>query len=221
PVPWRRDPPSPRPRLLGDQPVVAAFPALRHRSSDPPRRCPAHVELGLRDPARDRVEHRHPRALARRAHAVGRPRRTPHGRARRPPRGPPRPEPGSGRAGVGAARLLPPPRGRPLRALVAAPVGRGAPRRVVADGGARSQAGEVLSRVVTPEGTRGAGSDWKSGFYRIAREAHLPVTLGYVDRTTMTTGLGPTIELTGDVRADMDVVRAFYADKSGVRPTLR
>ena len=37
----------------------------------------------------------------------------------------------------------------------------------------------------------------------------------------MTTGLGPTIELTGDVRADMDVIRAFYADKSGLRPELR
>jgi hypothetical protein len=37
----------------------------------------------------------------------------------------------------------------------------------------------------------------------------------------MTTGLGPTIELTGDVAADMDVIRAFYADKSGVRPEHR
>jgi hypothetical protein len=37
----------------------------------------------------------------------------------------------------------------------------------------------------------------------------------------MTTGLGPTVDLTGDVRADMDVVRAFYADKSGVHPALR
>jgi hypothetical protein len=37
----------------------------------------------------------------------------------------------------------------------------------------------------------------------------------------MTTGLGPTIDLTGDVRADMDVIRAFYADKSGLRPERR
>ena len=37
------------------------------------------------------------------------------------------------------------------------------------------------------------------------------VTLGYVDRTTMTTGLGPTLELTGDVPADMDRIRSFYA----------
>ena len=37
----------------------------------------------------------------------------------------------------------------------------------------------------------------------------------------MTTGLGPTITLTGDVSADMDVIRAFYADKAGVRPEFR
>jgi len=42
-----------------------------------------------------------------------------------------------------------------------------------------------------------------------------------VDRTTMTSGLGPTIDLTGDVAADMDRIRAFYADKAGVRPERR
>src|SRR5690606_36896963 len=94
------------------------------------------------------------------------------------------------------------------------------PAGLVDDLVARMAAGERFYLVVTPEGTR-SGSGWKSGFYRIARAADLPVTLGYVDRTTMTTGLGPTIELTGDVRADMDVVRAFYADKSGVVPARR
>ena len=49
----------------------------------------------------------------------------------------------------------------------------------------------------------------------------MPVTLGFVDRHTMTTGLGPTIDLTGDVAADMDRIRAFYADKHGVRPERR
>ena len=37
----------------------------------------------------------------------------------------------------------------------------------------------------------------------------------------MTTGLGPTIDLTGDVASDMDRIRAFYADKAGVRPERR
>ena len=49
----------------------------------------------------------------------------------------------------------------------------------------------------------------------------LPVTLGYIDRTTRTTGLGPTFDLTGDVAADMDRICAFYANKSGYRPELR
>lgn len=74
--------------------------------------------------------------------------------------------------------------------------------------------------VVTPDGTR-RSTQWRSGFYRIALEAGLPVTLGFVDATTRTTGLGPTISLTGDVPADMDRIRAFYADKAGVRPELR
>jgi 1-acyl-sn-glycerol-3-phosphate acyltransferase len=111
-------------------------------------------------------------------------------------------------------------RGPVMRALGGIPVDRRDPSRVVDDVLTRVQAGEVFHLVVTPEGTR-SGDGWKSGFYRIARAADLPVTLGYVDRTTMTTGLGPTVRLTGDVRADMDVIRAFYADKAGLRPRLR
>ncbi|MDY0909466.1 1-acyl-sn-glycerol-3-phosphate acyltransferase [Microbacterium sp. CFBP9034] len=112
-------------------------------------------------------------------------------------------------------------RGPIMRALGGIPVDRANPQSVVADVVARVRSGEVFGLVVTPEGTRGAGAYWKSGFYRIAREAGMPVTLGYVDRTTMTTGLGPTIELSGEVSADMDAVRAFYADKSGLRPENR
>jgi 1-acyl-sn-glycerol-3-phosphate acyltransferase len=112
-------------------------------------------------------------------------------------------------------------RGPIMRGLGGIPVDRANPQSVVSDVVGRVRSGEVFGLVVTPEGTRGAGAYWKSGFYRIAREAGMPVTLGYVDRTTLTTGLGPTIELTGDVSADMDAVRAFYADKSGLRPENR
>ncbi|MDO8152083.1 1-acyl-sn-glycerol-3-phosphate acyltransferase [Isoptericola sp. b408] len=111
-------------------------------------------------------------------------------------------------------------RGPIMRALGGIPVDRRDPSRVVDDIVDRVAAGETFHLVVTPEGTR-SGNGWKSGFYRIAREADLPITLGYVDRTTMTTGLGPTMELTGEVTMDMDRIRAFYADKAGVRPELR
>lgn len=112
-------------------------------------------------------------------------------------------------------------RGPIMLRLGGIPVDRDAPSRVVADVLERIRSGDVFGLVVTPDGTRKGHSHWKSGFYRIAREAGLPVTLGYVDRTTMTTGLGPTIELTGDVSADMDRIRAFYADKSGHTPANR
>lgn len=112
-------------------------------------------------------------------------------------------------------------RGPLMRALGGIPVDRSNAGGVVDEVLERVRAGEIFSLVVTPDGTRSGHSRWKSGFYRIARESGMPVTLGYVDRSTMTTGLGPTIELTGDVAADMDRIRAFYADKTGFRPELR
>lgn len=112
-------------------------------------------------------------------------------------------------------------RGPIMRRLGGIPVDRTNPAQVVGDVVAQVKAGEVFGLVVTPDGTRKGHTHWKSGFYRIAQETGMPVTLGYVDRTTMTTGLGPTIELTGDVAADMDRIRAFYADKAGLRPENR
>ncbi|MEV8250723.1 1-acyl-sn-glycerol-3-phosphate acyltransferase [Microbacterium sp. NPDC076768] len=112
-------------------------------------------------------------------------------------------------------------RGPIMRRLGGIPVDRSNPARVVNEVVDQVDAGAVFGLVVTPDGTRGGNEYWKSGFYRIARETGMPVTLGFVDRTTMTTGLGPTIDLTGDVAADMERVREFYADKAGHRPEKR
>ena len=112
-------------------------------------------------------------------------------------------------------------RGPIMRRLGGIAVDRQDPGRVVADVVEQVDAGTVFGLVITPDGTRGGNQYWKSGFYRIAMQTGMPVTLGYVDRTTMTAGLGPTISLTGTVTEDMDRIRAFYADKSGVRPERR
>jgi 1-acyl-sn-glycerol-3-phosphate acyltransferase len=112
-------------------------------------------------------------------------------------------------------------RGPLMRRLGGVAVDRTDPAKVVGEVVSQVHAGEVFGLVITPDGTRSGNEYWKSGFYRIARETGMPLTLGFVDRTTMTTGLGPTVDVTGDVRADMDRVRAFYADKSGLRPALR
>lgn len=112
-------------------------------------------------------------------------------------------------------------RGPIMRRLGGIPVDRANPAGIVDEVVARVHSGEVFGLVVTPEGTRGSGKYWKSGFYRIARATGMPITLGYVDITTRTAGLGLTFEPTGDVRADMDIVRAFYADKAGIKPEFR
>lgn len=112
-------------------------------------------------------------------------------------------------------------RGPIMRALGGIPVDRSDPSRIVGEVVESIRSGETFALVVTPDGTRRGHTHWKSGFYRIARETGMPVTLGYVDRTTMTTGLGPTLELTGDVPGDMERIRAFYADKSGFHPEHR
>lgn len=112
-------------------------------------------------------------------------------------------------------------RGPLMRGLGGIPVDRANPGPLARDLIERAKSGELFYLVIAPDGTRGEHTYWKTGFYRIAQEAGMPVTLGYVDRATMTTGLGPTIELSGDVAADMERIRAFYADKGGFTPSRR
>lgn len=71
---------------------------------------------------------------------------------------------------------------------------------------------------VSPEGTRGKAPYWRSGFYHIAHEAGVPIGCGYVDYARKESGVGGFITPTGDVRADMDLVRAFYRDIRGKYP---
>lgn len=122
---------------------------------------------------------------------------------------------------LGKHTLFKKPFGWLMRALGGIAVDRSNPIGIVDDIVARLAAGEHFYLVVTPEGTRGKGEYWKSGFHRIASAANLPITLGFVDRPTRTTGLGPTFRPSSDVRADMDLVREFYADKQGIHPALR
>jgi 1-acyl-sn-glycerol-3-phosphate acyltransferase len=105
-----------------------------------------------------------------------------------------------------------------LRGLGGIPVDRKDPGTLVADLTARARTGTPFALVIAPEGTLGGTGHWKSGFYRIAQEADVPIVLGYLDKPTRTGGLGPAFRPSGDVRADMDIVRAFYADKHGAKP---
>lgn len=119
------------------------------------------------------------------------------------------------------AEVMRTPLGPLLRANGGICLDRQNPGAVVRDLVAEAKSGEPFLLIIAAEGTRKKVDCWKSGFYRIARQSGLPISMGFIDGPTRTLGFGPSFMPTGDVVADMDVIRAFYADKHGIRPQLR
>ena len=79
---------------------------------------------------------------------------------------------------------------------------------------------EFLSRedfhlIIATEGTRDRQAGWKSGFYRIALAAGVPVVLATVDYGKRELGLLASIVLSGDEAADMAHIAACYEGRCG------
>jgi len=119
------------------------------------------------------------------------------------------------------AEIMRTPLGPLLRANGGISLDRQNPGAVVRNLVAEAKSGEPFLLIIAAEGTRKKVDYWKSGFYRIAKQTGLPICMGFIDGPTRTLGFGPSLVPTDDVVADMDVVRAFYADKHGVHPQLR
>ena len=77
---------------------------------------------------------------------------------------------------------------------------------------------EELIMVVTPEGTRQYAPEWKTGFYRVAEGANVPVLLGHLDYKNKVAGVGPAVYTTGDIDADIGKIKDFYRTKQGRYP---
>ena len=105
-----------------------------------------------------------------------------------------------------------------LRLTGSIPVDRANPAGVVDRMAEIAKSGKPFVLVIAAEGSRAKAEYWKSGFYRLAQQTGLPILMGFVDGPTKTAGIGPTLIPSGDVRADMDKIRAFYADKFGFYP---
>lgn len=78
---------------------------------------------------------------------------------------------------------------------------------------------DEMALMLAPEGTRAYQKYWKPGFYQIAMATRLPLYLGYGDYAKKEIGLSKDpIFVSGNVKADMDKIRAFYADKTAKHP---
>lgn len=105
------------------------------------------------------------------------------------------------------------PMGPLMRAMGAVAIDRSKKNNVVDQMIAEFGERDSLALIIPPEGTRSRADGWKSGFYHIARGANVPVVPGYLDYKRKRAGMGPARMLTGDVKADMDSLRAYYATK--------
>jgi 1-acyl-sn-glycerol-3-phosphate acyltransferase len=100
------------------------------------------------------------------------------------------------------------------------PIDRSGPMGAIARLAQEFAAHADFRLVIAAEGTRSRTEYWKSGFYHLARTAHVPVALAFIDYCRRETGVGGYVDLTGDVGEDMARIAAFYSDKTARRPEL-
>jgi 1-acyl-sn-glycerol-3-phosphate acyltransferase len=105
-----------------------------------------------------------------------------------------------------------------MRSLGGIPIDRSSSTGVVEQMVARFNETETLVVVVTPGGTRGYSDHWKSGFYWIAHNARVPLLCAFINYARKKIFLGLSFIPTGNLRADMDRIRAFFEQGEGLYP---
>ena len=116
---------------------------------------------------------------------------------------------------IAKAELFRGPLGWLLRRLGGHPVDRRAPGGIVDQTAAEIRRAERMWFVLAPEGTRKHVEQWKSGFWKIARSAEVPVFCAWFHYPERRIGLGPLVELSDDFAADMARIRAIYRPYQG------
>ena len=116
---------------------------------------------------------------------------------------------------MGKAAMFRWPFGASLRWLGGIPIDRGQSHNVVEQSIQAFKNWEKLILVVPPEGTRRKVHYWKTGFYHIAVGAQVPIVMAYMDYQKKISGLGPLMQPSGDIEADMLKIKAFYAPFKG------
>ena len=78
-----------------------------------------------------------------------------------------------------------------------------------------------LFLALAPEGTRKWTPHWKTGFYRIAQSADVPIYLAFIDYRRRRIGIGPALPPGRSQQEDVAFLQNFYAQFTGRRPELQ
>jgi 1-acyl-sn-glycerol-3-phosphate acyltransferase len=71
---------------------------------------------------------------------------------------------------------------------------------------------------IAPEGTRHHVTEWKRGFYHIAKSAGVPIVMAVVDGKQKTVRIGQIFHPTEDMEADMKSIQGFFEGVVGINP---
>jgi 1-acyl-sn-glycerol-3-phosphate acyltransferase len=77
---------------------------------------------------------------------------------------------------------------------------------------------EKFILTIAPEGTRHHVTEWKRGFYHIAKSAGIPIVMAKVDGKHKTVHLGQIFHPTEDMEADMKSIQGFFTGVVGINP---
>ena len=105
-----------------------------------------------------------------------------------------------------------------MRHIGGRPVIRNSPQGYVADLSQEMKDSDYLWLVITPEGTRKKTPGWRSGFYRLALSAQVPIGLGFIDYGKKEVGVTQFLILTGQEDLDLQEIRRLYQDRVGYKP---
>jgi 1-acyl-sn-glycerol-3-phosphate acyltransferase len=77
---------------------------------------------------------------------------------------------------------------------------------------------DSLLLVIAPEGTRRKSKKWKSGFYRIAVAAEVPILMIAFDYSRRVVRFGPLFRPTGDYEKDLPEIQSHFGPHMALRP---
>jgi len=106
-----------------------------------------------------------------------------------------------------------------LKSLGGIPVNRQGATKLTITVAEMYKQSKELTVVFTPEGTRSYNPKWKKGFYYIAKEAEVPICIGYLDYSTKKGGILPLdFILSDDVEMDVKKIQEIYKQFKGKYP---
>lgn len=105
-----------------------------------------------------------------------------------------------------------------LRYLGGRPVVRHSPQGYVDNISQEMLASPYFWVVITPEGTRKHTPAWKSGFYRLALKAQVPVAVAFIDYSKKEIGIKQFLQFKGEEEADLELLRNEYLGRIGFDP---